>query len=116
MAVDIQLGADIVWGTTGASPGTVIAALGKVISCESKSTAKMFEQTNEDDELYGLVIYDQREEVTLEVLAAVAAAKPAPGDALECAGVTTLICKDSSEKWAVGATKKISITAFATTA
>ena len=112
MAVDIQLGADIVWGTAGLSPGTVVAALGKVLSYEEKPTAKIFEQTDEDDNLYGLVIYDPRTEVTMEVLASVNASLPVPGSTLEINNITSLICKDASSKWAVGATQKISISAF----
>ncbi len=112
MAVDIKFGQEIVWGTSSA--GTL--SHGKILSADSKSTAKKFEQEDEDGELYSMVIYDQREEVTVEVLANTTAVKPAIGDLLTIAGVTDMIVIDSSEKWATGQSKKFSISLMKPTA
>ena len=82
--VDIKFGDDIIWGTSTA--GTL--SYGKILSCTSKSTAKKFEQEDENDELYSMVIHDQREEVDVEVLAGTEAAKPAIGDEVTIAGIS----------------------------
>jgi hypothetical protein len=110
--VDIKFGQEVVWGTSEA--GTL--SYGKILSADSKSTAKKFEQEDENGELYSMVIYDQREEATVEVLANTTAVKPAIGAELTIAGVTDMIVMDSSVKWATAQTKKFSITLMKPTA
>lgn len=112
MAVEIKLGTDIIWGSSTAGS----LACGKILSCSSKSTAKKYEQMDEDDELYSLIFHDQREEITVEVLAKTAQAKPAPGSTLNIAGVTAAIVTESEEKWSAGDTKKFSISFLKSTA
>ena len=112
MSVSIKLGTEIIWGTSSA--GTLTH--GKILSCKSKSTAKLFEQPDEDDELYSLVIHDQREEIEVEVLAKTATTKPAIGTELAIAGVTAAIVTGSEENWQVGQTKKFTISFLKSTA
>jgi hypothetical protein len=112
MAVSIKLGSDVIWGTSSAGTLTV----GKILSCKSKSTAKIFEQNDEDDELYSLVIHDQREEIEVEVLAKTSQTKPAIGTALTIAGITDAIVISSEENWQAGATKKFTISFLKSTA
>lgn len=112
MSVAIKFGQDVVWGTSEA--GTLTH--GKILSVTSKSTAKKFEQEDENGELYSMVIHDQREEVTVEVLAKPAAIKPAIGALLTVAGVTDMLVMDSEDKWSTGQTKKMSITLMKPTA
>ena len=115
MAASIKLGQDIVWGTTSAA-GTGSAALGKIISIESKSTSKVHEQPDEDGELYSMVMFDQKEEITVEILAKPSVTKPAVGSTLTIAGVTDAIVMDSTEKWANQEGKKFSLTLMKSTA
>lgn len=112
MSASIKLGQDIVWGTTGA--GT--SSLGKILSLDRKSTAKTHEQEDENGELYSLVVYDQREEVTVEILAKPAVTLPAIGAAVTIAGITDMLVMDASEKWATSQGKKISLTLMKSTA
>jgi hypothetical protein len=105
MSVAIKLGQDIVWGTETA--GTL--SQGKILSCDSKSGGKMFEQEDENGETYSVVFYDDTEEITVEVLAGASATKPARGAELDIAGVTDALVIDSTEKWVAGQTKKFSI-------
>lgn len=112
MSVAIKFGQDVIWGT--ASAGTLTH--GKILSATSKSTAKKFEQEDEDGELYSMVIHDQREEVTVEVLTKPAAVKPAIGTLLTIAGVTDMMVMDSEDKWTAGQTKKMSISLMKPTA
>ena len=112
MAVSIKLGSDVIWGTSSA--GTLVC--GKILSCKSTSTAKLFEQNDEDDELYSLVIHDQREEVEVEVLAKTAQTKPAIGTELAIAGLTAAIVTKSEENWSAGGTKKFTISFLKSTA
>jgi hypothetical protein len=113
MAVSIKLGTDVIWGSSTAGTST----LGKVVSCSSKSTAKKFEQMDENDELDSIIFHDQREEITFEVVSKSSGAeKPAPGSLVSIAGVTDALVMESEEKWASGDTKKFSITAMKSTA
>ncbi len=111
MSVSIKLATDVIWGTSGVTLGTGISTVGKLLSFDSKLITKNAEQGDESDELYAMIYYDNREEITLEILAKSAAAKPSPGDAIT---VNTLVyyVKDSSEKWASNAAKKFSVTAW----
>lgn len=108
MSVAIKLGTDLVWGTKGTG-GAGTSTLGKILSCSSKSGGKEFEQEDEDGQTYSLILYDDREEITLEVLAAAAAVKPARGSLATIAGVTDAIVIDSEVKWQAGQTKKIAV-------
>lgn len=112
MAAEIKLGQDVTWGTSAA--GTLTC--GKIISCDVKNTAKAFEQTDEDDELYSLILHDQRKQINVEVLAKNAQSVPEPGDLVTVGGVTDAIVLESSEKWAVGTTKKFAMTLVKSTA
>lgn len=112
MSVSIKLGQDVVWGTQNA--GTLTH--GKILSATSKSTAKSFEQEDENGELYSMIFHDQREEITVEVLCNPTAVKPAIGSTLTVCGVTAALVMDSEEKWATGQTKKFSITLMKPTA
>jgi hypothetical protein len=111
MSVSIKLGTDVVWGITSAEGG-VLTAQGKLLSVTRKSTAKQFEQEGEQGEVYSVVFYDQREEVTVEVLCKTTAVIPAPGSTLTVAGVTDLLVSDAEVKWQAGGTKKLSISAW----
>ncbi len=106
MSVQIKLGDDLIWGTEEA--GTLTQ--GKILSCESKSGGKMFEQEDENGETYSVIFYDDTEEITVEVLAGEEATKPARGDEIDIAGVTDALVTESADKWSAGATKKMSIT------
>lgn len=108
MAADIKLATAITWGTTGA--GTV--SQGKILSCTKKNTAKSFEQPDEDGELYSLVLYDQRVEVSLEVLATATPSLPDVGDAIAVGGVADMIVTEAEIAWKVGDTVKLNITAI----
>lgn len=112
MSVAIKLGTDVVWGTAGLAPGTTISTIGKILSCTSKSTAKVTEQEDENGELYAAIFSDQREEVTLEILAKPSAAKPVPGSLITVAGVTDFIVKESDSKWSSAASQKFTVTGF----
>ena len=112
MSVAIKLGNDVVWGTSSLAPGTTISTIGKVLSCTSKSTAKVTEQEDENGELYAAIFSDQREEITLEILVKPSAVKPAPGTLITVAGVTDFIVKESDSKWASAASQKFTITGF----
>jgi hypothetical protein len=105
MAVNIKLGSDIVWGSSTA--GTLVC--GKILSCNSESGGKEFEQEDEDGETYSFILFDDREEIDVEVLAKTAQAKPARGVELAIAGVTAAIVTKSAEKWQAGQTKKFAI-------
>lgn len=106
MSVAIKLDTGVTWGSSGA--GTVSA--GKILSCTKKNTAKAFEQMDENDELFSLIMHDQRVEVSLEVLATANATVPSPGDAVTVAGVTDLLVMDSEIAWKAGDTVKINMT------
>ena len=105
MSVAIKLGQEVVWGTSAA--GTL--SHGKILSCSKKSSGKMFEQGDENDETYSVIFYDDTIEATVEVLANTTAVLPARGVLLTVAGVTDLLVIDSEEKWTSGQTKKFSI-------
>lgn len=106
MAVNIQLGTDIVWGT--ATAGTLVS--GKILSANAKSGGKEFEQEDENGETYAFIQFDDREDISVEVLAKTLGVKPARGDLLTVAGVTDAIVLDADEKWAAGQTKKFAVT------
>jgi secreted protein with Ig-like and vWFA domain len=106
MAVEIKLGADVVWGSSTA--GTL--SHGKILSADKKSGSKLFEQEDEDGETYAPIFYDQTTEISVEILANAAAALPDPGDALTVVGVTDALVIDATMKWASGQTKKIAMT------
>jgi hypothetical protein len=108
MAADIKLSTAVTWGTVSA--GTVSA--GKILSCNRKTTAKQFEQLDENNEVHSLVLHDQREEVTLEVLATSTSTPPAIGSTITVAGVTDLIVTEAETVWKQGDTKKFNITAW----
>jgi hypothetical protein len=113
MSVQKKLSTDVQWGTTGA--GTLSA--GKILSCTKKSTAKTFEQTDEDDELHSLLMYDQREEVSVEILAkAAGSTQPMPGDTATVAGVTDMIVMEGETVWKKGDTVKYNATLMKSTA
>ena len=109
MAIAIKLGQNIQWGTSGA--GTVTQ--GKILSCDSSSQAKMFEQEDENGETYSVVFYDETAEVTLEILAAPAATIPAVGSELTAVGgvATGLLVTKASTAWKTNTTVKFSVTA-----
>jgi len=111
MAASIKLGTDVVWGISSTEGGTLTTA-GKLLSVDRKTTAKQFEQEGETGEVYSVIFYDQREEVTCEVLCKIAATIPAPGGTITVGGVTDLIVSDVTVKWKAGDTKKLSITAW----
>lgn len=108
MSAAIKYSAEVVWGSSSA--GTT--EIGQIISCNRKSTAKQHEEPDESGELHSLVIYDQREEVTVEILAGATAAPPAIGDTFNMGGVTALIVTEAEVVWKRGDTKKINITAW----
>lgn len=108
MAASIQYSTDITWGATGA--GTV--SYGKILSCTRKLTAKQFEQPDEDGELHSLVLYDQREEFSLEVLAKSTQVKPAIGDIITIDSVASIIITEAEIAWKQGDTVKYNITAW----
>jgi hypothetical protein len=101
-----KIDTDIVWGTQVA----LGAGKGIVISCEAKSTVKVADILDGEGALADAVFHDQREEVTVEILASQAATKPKPGTELDFGGVTAVIVTESSWKWASGEGKKLSIT------
>lgn len=108
MAVEKKYSTDVTWGTTGA--GTV--SYGKILSCTRKLTAKQFEQMDENGELHSLVMYDQREEFTLEILAKETQAKPALGDLVTIDGVAEAIVTEAEISWSQGDTVKYNVTAW----
>lgn len=108
MSASIKLSTAITWGSTSA--GTLTA--GKILSCNKKSTVKQHEEADEDGEVHSLVLYDQREEVTLEVLATDTSTPPATGSVITVAGVTDLIVTEAEVVWQRGNTKKFNITAW----
>lgn len=108
MAASIKYSTDVTWGATGA--GTL--SYGKILSCTRKLTAKQFEQADEDGELYSLVLYDQREEISLEVLAKATQTKPAIGDVITIDSVTDIIITEAEIAWKQGDTVKYNITAW----
>lgn len=111
MAVSIKLGTDVVWGISSTEGGT-LASAGKLLSVDLKKTSKQFEQEGENGEVYSVIFYDQREEVTCEVVCKTAATIPSPGSNITVGGVTDLIVSDATVKWKAGDTKKLSITAW----
>lgn len=111
MAASIKLGTDVIWGISSTEGGTLTAS-GKLLSVDRKTTAKQFEQEGENGEVYSVIFYDQREEVTCEVLCKTAATIPQPGSTIDLAGVTGLFVSDATVKWKSGDTKKLSITAW----
>lgn len=108
MSVAIKLTDEVVWGSSGA--GTVSA--GKIISCNKKSTVKQHEEPDEDGEPYSLVLYDQREEVTIEILAGKTATQPATGSTITVAGVTDIIVTEAETVWKRGDTKKFQVSGW----
>ena len=111
MAVSTILGTDVVWGTSGVTAGTGVSTIGKILSFDSKLVTKTSEQADENDELYSMIYYDPREEITLEILAKPATTKPVPGGTI-VVNTLTYYVKDSSEKWASNAAKKYSVAAW----
>lgn len=108
MSVEIKLSTAVTWGSSGA--GTVSA--GKIISCNKKSTVKQHEDADEDGEVFSLVLYDQRQEVTLEILATNVSTEPAIGSTISAGGVVDLIVTEAETVWQRGNTKKFNVTAW----
>ena len=98
------------WGTSSA--GT--HASGKMLSFEKKTTAKQFEQEDENGELYSLVLHDRREEISVELLATSSSVRPATGTTFTIVGTPSVdyIVTESADKWSAGSTKKISVSAY----
>ena len=112
MAVQKKLSNDIQWGATGA--GTL--SFGRVISCRKKKTVKQHEEPDEDGEVHSLVLYDQRQEVTLEVLAKLESSEPDVGTTLTVGGVVDLIVTEAETVWTRGDTVKYNVSAWKTVA
>lgn len=108
MSVQIKLGTDVVWSCAGAG-GAGTSTLGKILSATSKGGGKELEQEGDDGQTYSLILFDDTEEIDIEVLATAAAVKPARGTLLAIAGVTDAIVMSSEYKWAAGQTKKIGV-------
>lgn len=104
----ITLGTAVTWG----APTALGASKGTVLSCETKSTTKMADQMGDQGGLDSVVCYDQRDEVTVEILAGTAATLPAVGDSINIGGITSVLVTESSEKWANTSGKKFSISGF----
>jgi hypothetical protein len=109
MAAAIKLSDVVVWGSSGAG---ALVTLGTVISCNKKSTVKQHEETDDNGEVHVLVLYDQREEVTLEILAGKEAVQPATGSTITIGGVTDLIVTEAETVWKRGDTKKFNVSAW----
>lgn len=107
----IKLGSTLTWG----APAALGASKGLVISCETKSTAKTKEQLDADGGLASMVFYDQREEVTVEILTDPAAVIPTVGDEVNIGGVTAVILTEVTEKWSTSDGKKLSLTGLKST-
>lgn len=112
MSVEIKLATTVIWGTSAA--GTLSS--GKILSCNKKATVKQHEEMDEDNEIHSLILHDQRQEVTLEVLATAISTEPVIGTTISAGGVTDLIVTEAETVWARGATKKFNITAWKTIA
>ena len=108
MAVAIKLGTDLIFSTSGTG-GAGTSTLGKILSCTSKSGGKELEQEGDDGQTYSLILFDDREEISVEILAGASAVKPARGALVTIAGVTDALVIDSEVKWQSGQTKKISM-------
>ena len=108
MSVEIKLSNAITWGSSAA--GTLTS--GKILSLTRKTTCKQFEQPDEDGEVHALVIYDQREELSIECLATAESDKPAIGSTITAGDVTDAIVTESEVAWKQGDTKKFNITAW----
>jgi hypothetical protein len=108
MSVEKKYSTDVSWGTAGA--GTL--SYGKILSCTRRSTNKQFEQTDENGELHSLILHDQREEFTLEILAKATESRPALGGTLTCDSVAAVIITEVEVAWKAGDTVKYSITAW----
>jgi len=107
-AFSIKLGTAITWG----APTALGASKGIVLSCEAKSTAKMHEQLDADGGLASAIYHDQREEVTVEILADPAAVQPDIGDSINIGGVTAVLVTEATTKWSTTEGKKFSISGF----
>lgn len=108
MSVSIKLANTITWGSSSA--GTLTS--GKILSCTRKTTAKQFEQPDEKGEVHTLVLYDQREEFSVEVLATDTSTPPALGSTIDIGGVTGVIVTEAETAWKQGDTKKFNITGW----
>lgn len=106
MAVTIKYSQEIAWGTTGAGTST----LGVILSTTSKGTSDVFEQKNAIGENHSVIFYDQKDEVTVEVLAKPDAVKPEPGAEVAIAGITAALVIDSEYVWSNTDAKKIRMT------
>ena len=107
-AFKITLGTAITWG----APAALGGSRGTVLSCETKSTTKMADQMSHEGGLDSVVCYDQREEITLEILAGVGATLPGVGASIAIGGVAAVLVTASSEKWSNTSGKKFSISGF----
>lgn len=110
MSVSIKLSDEVVWGASGAGSGA--SSYGKVITCNKKSTVKQHEEQDEDGEPFSLVLYDQREELTLEILAGKTAVQPALGATITIGGVTDVIITEAETIWKRGDTKKFQVSGW----
>lgn len=108
MSVENKYSTDVTWGSSGA--GTV--SYGKILSCTRRKTTKQFEQPDENGELHALVLYDQREEFTLEILAKATQVKPEIGEVVTIDAVTDIIVTEAEIAWKSGDTVKYTITAW----
>lgn len=108
MSVSIKLATDITWGSSAA--GTLTS--GKILSLTRKSTNKQFEQPDENGEVHSLVLYDQREEFSIECLATDVSAPPALGSLITAGGVTDILVTEVEIAWKQGDTKKFNITGW----
>jgi len=106
MAIQIKRSPDIVWGTTTA--GTLTQGI--ILSATRKKTSEVFEQKNAIGENHSVIFYDEKEELSCEVLADPAATLPEIGAEVTLAGVTAALVIDCEEKWSNNDAKKISLT------
>ena len=106
--VSIRYSPDVTWGTTSLG----VIAFGKILSASRKMTNKQFEQTNENGELHSLILYDQREEFSMEILARATQARPILGSTITLDGVVSLIITEVDISWKNTDTIKYNVTAW----
>lgn len=97
-----------VWGTsvTNMGAGSAATAYGTVISCRVAKRAKQTPRLDTEGETVGLVVYDQNDQVDLEIEAAASASMPAIGDQLAIAGLTGVVALEPETLYVRGGMKK----------
>jgi hypothetical protein len=101
-------GVTVEWGSAGA--GT--SALGIVRSASVKKASEKEQVPNNLGETVGLVLWDQRSDLSMEVIAVESVTQPAVGDAITIGGVAGKVL-DCELKWENKGLKGLSITAVA---